>query len=114
MLHEGWVVVATDYPGLGTSGPHAYLVGNAAGYAVLDAVRAAQGVPRVGAGSRFAVWGLSQGAHAALLTGQVAGRYAPDLQLAGVIAAAPSANQASSWMKDRFAGIPAKTTCRGH
>jgi len=96
MLRDGWVVVATDYPGLGTSGPHAYLVGNAAGYAVLDSVRAARRVPRVGAGSRFAVWGLSQGAHAALFTGQVAGRYAPDLQLAGVVAAAPPTNLASN------------------
>jgi acetyl esterase/lipase len=89
MLGLGWAVVATDYPGLGTPGPHAYLVGNAGGYAVLDSVRAARHVPRAGAGSRFVVWGLSQGAHAALFTGQLASRYAPDLQLTGVVAAAP-------------------------
>ena len=27
LLARGWVVVATDYPGLGTPGPHPYLVG---------------------------------------------------------------------------------------
>src|SRR5262245_15641371 len=35
MIKRGWVVVATDYPGLGTPGPHAYLVGTAAARALL-------------------------------------------------------------------------------
>lgn len=89
MIARNWVIVATDYPGLGTPGPHAYLVGDAAARAVLDSVRAAGNFSRVGAGRQFAVWGLSQGAHAALFTGEQARRYAPDLQLAGVAAAAP-------------------------
>jgi hypothetical protein len=29
MLQRGYVVTATDYPGLGTAGPHPYLVGSA-------------------------------------------------------------------------------------
>ena len=89
MTARGWAVVATDYPGLGTPGPHAYLVGAAAARAVLDAVRAARQVSKANAGSRFVVWGLSQGAHAALFTGQEASQYAPELQLSGVVAAAP-------------------------
>src|SRR5436190_7082432 len=41
-LSEGWVVVATDYTGLGTSGGHAYVVGDDEARAVLDSVRAAR------------------------------------------------------------------------
>ena len=67
-----YVVVATDYPGLGTAGPHPYLVGLSEGRAVLDAVRAARELPKSGAGKRFAVWGHSQGGHAALFAGQLA------------------------------------------
>jgi len=33
-------VVFTDYPGLGTPGPHPYLVGESEGRAVLDSIRA--------------------------------------------------------------------------
>lgn len=86
------VVVATDYPGLGTSGPHPYLVGLSEGRAVLDSVRAAQQVEKVGANSRCAVWGHSQGGHAALFAGQLAKTYAPDLTLVGVAAIAPPTN----------------------
>lgn len=89
MLARGWAVVASDYPGLGTTGPHAYLVGGEAANAVLDSVRAARNLRAAGAGSRFAVWGHSQGGHAALFTGEQARRYAPELQLTGVVAAAP-------------------------
>lgn len=60
MLSEGYVVVATDYPGLGTEGIHPYLIGESEGRAVLDSVRAAQKLAR-GTSHRFAVWGHSQG-----------------------------------------------------
>jgi hypothetical protein len=36
---------ATDYPGLGTPGVHAYLMGESEGRAVLDSVRAARNLP---------------------------------------------------------------------
>ena len=90
MLSAGYVVVATDYPGLGTAGIHPYLIGESAGRAVLDSVRAAQHFSNSGASNRFAVWGHSEGGHAALFTGQLAARYAPDLKLVGVAAAAPA------------------------
>jgi acetyl esterase/lipase len=90
MLSKGYVVVATDYPGLGTSGIHPYLIGESEGRAVLDSVRAARALPDSGASNRFAVWGHSQGGHAALYTGELAARYAPDLKLVGVAAAAPA------------------------
>jgi acetyl esterase/lipase len=93
------VVVATDYPGLGTPGPHPYLVGESEGRAVLDSVRAARQIPKIGAGSRFAVWGHSQGGHAALLAGQMAKEYAPELTLVGVAAIAP-ATELAQLLKD--------------
>jgi acetyl esterase/lipase len=83
------VVVAPDYPGLGTNSPHPYLVGTPTARSVLDSVRAAGSIPGTGAGKRFAVWGESQGGHAALWTGQTARSYAPELTLVGVAAAAP-------------------------
>ena len=88
-IRRGYVVVAPDYPGLGSAMPHPYLVGTSTAHSVLDAVRAARSIPGAAAGSRFAVWGESQGGHAALWTGQLARSYAPDLQLMGVAAAAP-------------------------
>ena len=89
-VRQGYVVVAPDYPGLGSEGVHPYLVGQDTGRSVLDAVRAARSIPGAASGSRFAVWGESQGGHASLWTGQIARTYAPDLQLVGVAAAAPT------------------------
>lgn len=90
MIDRGYVVAATDYPGLGTPGPHPYLVGVSEGRAVLDSVRAARAISEAGAGADFAVWGHSQGGQAALYTGLLARDYAPDLRLVGVAAAAPA------------------------
>ena len=90
MLSQGYIVVATDYPGLGTDGVHPYLIGESAGRAVLDSVRAARHLSKNTASNRFAVWGHSEGGHAALFTGELAARYAPELMLVGVAAAAPA------------------------
>jgi acetyl esterase/lipase len=95
MLRRGYVVAATDYPGLGTAGPHPYLVGISEGRAVLDSVRVARLMPDAGNGQVFAVWGHSQGGHAALFTGILAHSYAPDLRLAGVAAASPATDLAT-------------------
>lgn len=89
MIARGYIVAATDYAGLGTPGPHPYLAGDASAYAVLDSVRAARMLVPQAASRTYAVWGESQGAHAALWAGQYAATYAPELTLAGVAAAAP-------------------------
>jgi acetyl esterase/lipase len=94
---RGYVVVAPDYPGLGSPGPHPYLVGTMTGRSVLDAVKAAQHIAAAHAGNRFAVWGESQGGHAALWTGQLARDYAPELRLVGVAAGAPPTDLAGNF-----------------
>lgn len=91
-MEAGYVVAATDYQGLGTSGPHPYLVGDSEGMNALDSVRAAQHLPEASASTDFVVWGESQGGHAALFTGQLASTYAPELHLRGVVASAPAAD----------------------
>jgi pimeloyl-ACP methyl ester carboxylesterase len=95
LLARGYVVTATDYPGLGTVGPHPYLVGVSEGRALLDSVRAVGRLPEAKAGPRFAVWGHSQGGHAVLFAGEMARSYAPELALVGVAAAAPATNLAT-------------------
>lgn len=92
MLQRGYVVVAADYVGLGSTGPHPFLVGESAGRTVIDAVRAARELPAAATTDRYAVWGESQGGHTALATGQIAAQYAPDLKLVAIAAAAPPTN----------------------
>ncbi|UTT59350.1 lipase family protein [Cellulosimicrobium cellulans] len=92
VLARGWALVATDYAGLGTPGPHPYLVGQGEARSVLDAVRAARALDDATLGEQTLVWGHSQGGHAALWTGAVAPAYAPDVPLAGVAALAPASD----------------------
>jgi alpha-beta hydrolase superfamily lysophospholipase len=89
-VEHGYVVAATDYPGLGTPETHPYLVGDSEARAVLDSVRVARTMPGAGGGKRFTVWGHSQGGQASLFTGLMARTYAPELTLLGVAAAAPA------------------------
>ena len=99
-VRDGYVVAATDYPGLGTPGPHPYLVGTSEARAVIDSVRVAATMPGAGGGKKFVVWGHSQGGHAALFTGIIAKTYAPELDLLGVAAAAPATDLATLMNED--------------
>ena len=92
MVMAGWVVVATDYSFAEKNGPHPYLIGEGEARAVLDSVRAARQMPDLTLDNRMVVWGYSQGGHAALWTGIVGPRYAPDLDILGVAAIAAPAN----------------------
>ena len=88
-LSAGYTVAATDYPGLGTPGPHPFLIGPTTAHALLDAARAASELlgetpPAI------TIWGFSQGGHAALFAGELAPTYAPELPLAGIVAFAPA------------------------
>lgn len=110
VLKRGYIVAATDYQGLGGAGPHPYLVGPSAAHSVLDAVRAARAVPHASATSRFAVWGESQGGHAALWTAQLAAGYAPELRLVGAVADAPPVDLAENLTGNKNAAVRALTT----
>lgn len=89
---EGWVIVATDYSFAEKGGPHPYIIGEGAARSALDAVRAARAMPELKLSPRTVVWGYSQGGHAALWTGIIGPRYAPEVKLLGVAAIAPTAN----------------------
>jgi pimeloyl-ACP methyl ester carboxylesterase len=90
LLDLGYVVVATDYQGLGTPGPHPFFVGQSEGRSILDGARAARLVPDTGAGDRVAFVGHSQGGHAVLWAAELAPTYAPELEIVGTVAAAPA------------------------
>lgn len=90
MMALGWVVVSTDYVGLGTPGPSLYLVAQSEVRDIVNAVRAARSVPEAAAGTRYATWGHSQGGHSSVWTGHLGQQYAPELELVGVSAAAPA------------------------
>src|SRR5438552_17053952 len=92
IVMAGWVVVATDYSFAEKGGPHPYLIGEGEARAALDSVRAARQMSDLTLDERMVVWGHSQGGHAALWTGMVGPRYAPDLEILGVAAIAPAAN----------------------
>jgi len=106
LLGRGFVIVATDYEGLGTPGVHPYLVGESAARSVLDAARVAAAFPDPSAVATgpVIVAGHSQGGHAALFAATLAGEYAPELPVAGVIAVAPPTDLPD--MAAPFAGSP--------
>lgn len=87
-VERGYAVVATDYEGLGTPGPHPYLLGGSAGRAMTDIVSAARDLDGRVSG-RWLAAGHSQGGQAALWTAGVGDDYAPDLDLQGIVALAP-------------------------
>lgn len=91
-IRAGYVVVATDYAGMGAPGPPSFLIGVTEGHNVLDAARAARQLPAAGAGDELALWGHSQGGHAVVFAAQLAASYAPELRLLGVAVAAPATN----------------------
>jgi len=62
----------------------------AKGVGSLDIVRAAQQIDEAHAGNQAVVWGISQGGHAALFAGEIAPDWAPEIEVLGVIPAAPA------------------------
>lgn len=110
VIRRGYTVVAPDYPGLGSEGVHPALVGVSEGRSALDAVRAARSIAQANAGNRFAVWGESQGGHAALWTGQIWRNYAPDLQLTGIAAIVPPTDLARNFAEGSDARVRAMLT----
>lgn len=89
LLDAGYVVVGTDYEGLGTPGRHPFIVGESEARGVLDMVRAVRNLADAHASDRYLVWGHSQGGHAATFALHIADTWAPELHLTGVVAGAP-------------------------
>ena len=88
-VEAGWVVVASDFEGLGSDGIHHYMVGESEARGIFDIVRAAKNIDGINADGPLVVWGHSQGGHAALHAGQRWLDLAPELNLVGVAASAP-------------------------
>ncbi|MEU5763851.1 lipase family protein [Nocardia sp. NPDC047648] len=104
-MRQGYAVVATDYIGLGTPGPHAYLDGRAEAHAAIDMVRAARAAD-VSLSSKWVAIGQSQGGGAAVFTASLATEYAPELDYRGAVATGPASNivEAASFLGP---GVPA-------
>lgn len=92
LVSAGWAGVMSDYVGLGTAGPHPYLVGQAEGRNVLDALRAAGQLEEFTLRNDTIIWGHSQGGHGALFSAAIAKDYAPEINILGVAALAPATN----------------------
>jgi uncharacterized membrane protein HdeD (DUF308 family)/pimeloyl-ACP methyl ester carboxylesterase len=104
ILAQGWVLVATDYTGMGTEGPSPFLIGQGEARSNLDAVRAAHQLTQLDLADQTVLWGHSQGGHAALWAGILAPTYAPDDHVAGVAALAPASDLTR--MVDDLARVP--------
>lgn len=94
-LEDGYAIVATDYQGLGTKGPHPYLQYRSEGMAVLDSVRAVQRThPELS--RKVLTMGQSQGSGAAIGAAYIAPHYAPELKIMGTVATGIVAEAANS------------------
>jgi alpha-beta hydrolase superfamily lysophospholipase len=87
-LQRGYVVVQTDYQGLGTPGGHPYINGLSEANTVTDIVQAARSLSD-SIGTDWVAAGHSQGGQAALFTAQYAATRQPELSLRGAVAIAP-------------------------
>ena len=88
LLGKGFAVVRPDYEGIGSPGPHPYLIGKSLARAVIDAARAvAAAEPRVG--RRVVVSGHSEGAVASLFAAAAPRAEWGALQLKAVAAVTP-------------------------
>ena len=70
-------------------------------------MRAAKQIPGVGGGKDYALWGYSQGGHAALFASQLSAQYAPELSLKGVAAIAPPTDL-STLMRANLSSVPGR------
>jgi len=94
-IDQGYVVVATDYQGLGGGGKHQYAVAQTNGRDVINSARAASSMKEVGAGKKTVVYGWSQGGGATIAAASLPeyqalqGTAADNLEYLGFVALAP-------------------------
>lgn len=87
-LKAGFAVAATDGVGYVDGGVHTYMIGQNAGHALMDIVRASRQIPggTLNAAGQVAISGYSEGGAASLWAAQVASSYAPELKVVGAAA----------------------------
>jgi alpha-beta hydrolase superfamily lysophospholipase len=90
LLAQGWAVIASDYPGLGTPGVHTYLIGKADARAVIDSVTAAHQLLGTRVSDSWITVGHSEGGQTALFVAQAADQRAPQWHFLGTVALAPA------------------------
>jgi pimeloyl-ACP methyl ester carboxylesterase len=94
-INQGYVVVATDYQGLGGGGKHQYAVAATNARDAINSARAASSMKEVGAGKKTVIYGWSQGGGATIAAASLPdyqtqkGTAADDLQYIGFVALAP-------------------------
>jgi len=94
-IDQGYVVVATDYQGLGGGGKHQYAVAGTNGRDAINSARAASSMKEVGASKKTIIYGWSQGGGAAIAAASLPeyqvlqGTAADDLQYLGFVGLAP-------------------------
>lgn len=112
MLAAGYVVVATDYQGLGTPGIQQYTVLESESNNVWDSVKAAQKIDETGAGDDMVVLGWSQGGGASVWMSQNQDYGAP-LRLLGTAGLAPAADNGPQFARQVPPG-PSNATSPAH
>ncbi|WP_435069872.1 lipase family protein [Amycolatopsis thermoflava] len=87
-LASGYAVAVTDYEGYSPNTVPTYITGQSMGPAVIDSVRAAQRLSQAGLSddAKVIFQGYSQGGGGALWAAEKQPAYAPELNLAGVVA----------------------------
>ena len=94
-IKEGYVVVASDYQGLGGGGRHQYAVAGTQARDVIDSIRAAGALKASGAGKQAIVYGWSQGGGTTIAVASLAdyvarqGTASDNIELLGFVALAP-------------------------
>lgn len=91
-IDNDWVVVATDYQGLGTKGVHHYSVNMTNGIDAVMIVHAAREMS-VGAGTKFGLIGWSQGGGTVAGATELDAQMYGDLELVGAVAMSPGVTQ---------------------
>ncbi len=107
-IQRGYVVVQTDYQGLGTPGGHPYINGVSEANTVTDIVQAARSL-NDSIGTDWVAAGHSQGGQAALFTAQYAAARQPELSLKGAVAIAPGGIGLSRMVEFVDSGRPGAT-----
>ena len=107
-LAEGWAVSVPDHEGSHGSWGTPY----EPGYRVLDGVRAALGYERLSLSPSAPVgmWGYSGGGLASAWAAEVAGDYAPELNIAGAVLGSPVGDLGSTFRRlngSFYSGLPA-------